>query len=232
MYKSKKIVAVIPARKGSKGVPDKNIKMLNGVPLVEYTIKQAQESTLIDKIIVSTDSEKIVEIAQKHDIEVEGLRPAHLANDTAILYDVLKYEIGHYNLLDNDFEIMVLLQPTSPLRTSRMIEDALMHYVDLGQESAVGVSKVDESPVFMRTIDEKNELMKILDIDSTVRRQDLPDFYKVNGMIYINKVKDILEGFISFNDNISPIIIPKKYAVDIDTLEDFKKVEEMLKKMP
>ncbi|OGO76526.1 MAG: hypothetical protein A2Y23_08045 [Clostridiales bacterium GWB2_37_7] len=231
MYKNKKIVAIIPARKGSKGIPDKNITLLNGIPLVEHTIKQAKNVEIVDKIIVSTDSDEVSAIAKIYDIEVKGLRPNELANDTAILYDVLRYEIKNYDLISNGFEVLVLLQPTSPLRRSYMIENAIINFIDENQESAVSVSEVEEHPIFMRTIDKKNKLLKILDIDSTVRRQELPKYYRVNGMIYINKINDIEDKYISLNDNMNPIIIPKEYAVDIDSYDDLKIAQEAFNKL-
>lgn len=231
MYKDKKIVVIIPARKGSKGIPNKNITLLNGIPLVEHTIKQAKDIKLIDKIIISTDSVEVCEIAKKYNIEVKGLRPTELANDTAVLYDVLQYEINNYNLTDKGYEVIVLLQPTSPLRRRRMIKNALVNFIDRNQESAVSVSEVEEHPIFMRTIDRENKLVKVLKQDSTVRRQDLPLYYKVNGMIYINKINDIVNEYISFNDNISPIIIPSFFDLDVDTMEDLKTAEKRLKKI-
>lgn len=222
MYKNQKIAIIIPARKGSKGIPNKNIVLLNGIPLVEHTIKEAKKIESVDKIIVSTDSEQVCDIARKYDIDVKGLRPAELANDTAVLYDALRYEINKYNLIEDGYDVIILLQPTSPLRRSYMIEESLIKFIDENQESAVSISDVAEHPVFMRTINEENELIKILDVDSTIRRQDLPKYYKVNGMIYINRIKDIANKYMSLNDNKYPIIIPKEYAIDIDTLEDLK----------
>ncbi len=226
MYKNKKIVALIPARKGSKGIPNKNITLLNGIPLIEHTIMQAKDVGIIDRIIISTDSELILEIVEKYNIEIKGLRPSELATDTSTLYDVIKYEIGNYNLVENEYDIIVLLQPTCPLRQSYMIEDALINFIDNNQESAVSVSEVEEHPIFMRTLNEENNLVKILNTDSTVRRQDLPNYYRVNGMIYINRVSDVAHKYISFNDNKFPIIISKEYAVDIDTIEDLKIAQE------
>ncbi len=107
-----------------------------------------------------------------------------------------------------------------------MIEDALINFIDNNQESAVSVSEVEEHPIFMRTLNEENNLVKILNTDSTVRRQDLPNYYRVNGMIYINRVSDVAHKYISFNDNKFPIIISKEYAVDIDTIEDLKIAQE------
>lgn len=225
MYNDKKIAAIIPARKGSKGIPNKNITLLNGIPLIEHTIKEAKKVAIIDKIIVSTDSKEIYDIAKKYHIEIKGLRPKKISNDTAVLYDVIRYEIYNNKLIELGYDVLVLLQPTSPLRRSYMIENSIISFIDENQESAVSVSEVNENPIFMRTINSKNTLVRVLDTDSTIRRQDLPIYYKVNGMIYINRVIDIANKFVSLNDNISPIIIPKDYAIDIDTLEDLKIAE-------
>lgn len=225
MYKEKKIAAIIPARKGSKGIPNKNLILLNGIPLVEHSIRQAKDVNVIDKVIVSTDSEEICKIAENYGIEVRGLRPENLSNDTAILYDVLRYEINKYNLIEDGYDVIVLLQPTSPLRQSSMIESGIINFINENQESAVSVSEVEEHPIFMRTI-RNNELVKVLNIDSTIRRQDLPQYYKVNGMIYINRVDDIINKYISLNDNKYPIIISREYAIDIDTLDDIRKAQE------
>lgn len=229
MYKGKKIAAIIPARKGSKGIPNKNIVEILGVPLIEYSIIQAKESAFIDKIIVSTDSDKILEISKKNGVKVNGLRPEELSNDTAILYDVLKYEIKNHLLIEENYDLIVLLQPTSPLRQSYMIDNAIKSMIDGAHDSAVSVSEVDEHPIYMRTINQEGKLAKVLNIDSTIRRQDLPKFYKVNGMIYINKVSDIIANYVSFNDNITPIIIPKEYDIDIDDMNDLIEAEKRLK---
>lgn len=222
MYKDIKIAAIIPARKGSKGIPNKNIIPLNGVPLIEYTLKEAEKVSIIDKIIVSTDSEEIISISKKYKVDVLGLRPKELSNDTAILYDVLKYEIDNHKLMQLNYDVIVLLQPTSPLRPSYLIEKALKTFINEEQQSALSVSEVDDNPIFFRTINTSNRLEKLLEVESTIRRQDLPKYYKVNGMIYINRLKDIVDGYVSFNDNLHPIITPKEYDIDIDTIEDLK----------
>lgn len=228
MYKNKKIVAIIPARKGSKGVKDKNTKSLMGIPLVVHTIQQVKKANLIDKVIVSTDSEEIFTIAKEYGAEIKGLRPEELSNDTAILYYVLKHEIINHSLDKEGFDIIVLLQPTSPLRQSWMIDDALINFVNKDLLSAVSVSEVWEHPILMRTINQEGNLESLLDINSTVRKQDLPKFYRVNGMIYINRIVDIINNYVSFNDNISPIIISKEYDIDIDTIDDFEEAEKRL----
>ncbi len=228
MYKNVKIAAVIPARKGSKGIPGKNIRKLNGTPLIGYTIKQAMESLYIDTIIVSTDSQEIIDLSRQFGIEVKGLRPEELATDSAIIYDVMKYELLATEISSEDNALAVLLQPTSPLRESWMIDEAIKKFIDEGQVSAVGVSPVEEHPLFMRTIGTDGQLVPLLETDSTVRRQELPSYYKVNGMIYINRVSDILAGYVSFNDNKSPIIIQREFSIELDTMDDWIKAENLI----
>jgi CMP-N-acetylneuraminic acid synthetase len=230
MYKNKKIAAIIPARKGSKGISNKNIINLNGYPLIEYSLKEATKVDIIDKLIVSTDSQEVLKISKKYNIFIKNLRPKNLSDDNAVLYDVIKYEINNNNLIDEGYEIIILLQPTSPLRKSYMIREAIIDFVDSNQISAVSVSEADENPIFMRKINTNNELIKIIDTNSTVRRQDLEKIYKVNGMIYINYIKDIIEKNISLNDNKSPIIIPKEFAIDVDTIEDLQLAEKIIQK--
>jgi CMP-N,N'-diacetyllegionaminic acid synthase len=227
LYKNKKIVAIIPARKGSKGILNKNIRKINGIPLVLYSILQAKKSLLIDKIIVSTDSEKICQIAKKQNIEILSLRPPILSTDDAILYDVIKYEILNYQLVENGFDIIILLQPTSPMRPLSLIDNSVKEFIDGKQKSAVSVSEVAEHPIFMRSI-ENNYLIPIIKFNSTIRRQDLPKFYKINGIIYINYIFDILQGFVSFNDNLSPIIIPNEYNIEIDEEKDLKLIKQRM----
>jgi CMP-N,N'-diacetyllegionaminic acid synthase len=229
MYQGKKIVAVIPARGGSKGIPNKNIIDLNGMPLIAHSITEAVRSSYIDKVIVSTDSTEISEIAQHYRACVNGLRPEELSDDTAIIYDVLRYEIGNHQLMEEGYDILILLQPTSPLRRCDMIDQAITRYVEDNQISAVSVSEVHEHPIFMRTIDENGKLLKVLDVASTIRRQELPKYYRVNGMIYINRITDLVHGYVSLNDNISPIVIPQEYDIDIDTLEDLAEAKKRLK---
>lgn len=231
MFQGIKIAAVIPARKGSKGIPNKNIRPIMGIPLIAHSILQAKNSSLIDKIIVSTDSEEIAQIAEDYGATVKGLRPEEFATDTAIIYDVLKYEIMNHRLKEEGYDLLVLLQPTSPLRQSFMIDQALKDFITKGWESAVSVTEVEQHPIFMRTIDAEGRLEKLLNVSSTVRRQELPKYYRVNGMIYINKLADILHGYVSFNDNKMPIIIPKEYDIDIDELDDLIEAEKRLAKL-
>lgn len=229
MFNDKKFVAVIPARGGSKGIKNKNIVLVQGKPLIQYTIDEAQKSKYLDRVLVSTDSKKIAEVSRKLGAEVLGLRPAHLATDEARTIDVLLYELNRLQEEGSRYDYVVLLQPTQPLRKSWHIDAAIERIVTMNSGSLVSVSKVKEHPILMRTI-EKNKLKRLLNMDSTVRRQDFPEYYKVNGAIYINKIDENLNSKTSLNDNELPYVMDKKFDLDIDTPEDLRRFECILKK--
>lgn len=222
MYKGKRFLAIIPARGGSKGIPKKNIYKINGKPLIYYSIHEALKSNFLDRVIVSTDSEEIAQVSKFYGAEVPFIRPLELATDTSKTIDVLLHAIEQCRNENDNYDYLVLLQPTQPLRKSFHIDKAIKKIVDCHQKSLVSVSKVKEHPILMRTISKEGFLENILNIDSTVRRQDFPDFYKVNGAIYINKIDDSFTSKTSLNDNNFPFIMDEKYDLDIDTFEDIE----------
>lgn len=226
MYLNKKIIAIIPARAGSKGIKNKNIINVVGKPLIQYTIDEAKKSKYIDRIFLSTDSPEIARIGGKLGLKIEHLRPEELASDTSPTIDSVKYSLE--KLKNENFDYVMLLQPTQPLRTVEHIDKSIEKIIPGEIESIVSVSKVSEHPIFIRSINKTGELEPILNVSSTVRRQDLPTYYKVNGAIYINKVEDILNNFVSFNDNKFPYIMEVYEDLDIDTLEDLKKFESLI----
>ena len=228
MYKNFKILAFIPARKGSKGIPNKNIINLAGKPLIQYTFDLVKSIDLFDGCFVSTDSEAIMNISKDYGFFLHDLRPTILGQDKSIIYDVMKYEVETYNL-KVFYDVIVLLQPTSPLRKINTVSEGIKRFLDNNFNSAVGVTNVNENPFFFRTL-EQEKLKKILPFDSTVRRQDLPIFYRINGAIYINFIKDILNGYVSFNDNEYPIFFSNEESIDIDDMNDLKLAEEILRK--
>lgn len=223
-----KILAIIPARGGSKGIKDKNIIDLNGKPLIYHTIDQALKSKLIADVIVSTDSNKIAEISKKLGAKVPFLRPSILASDTAKTIDTVIYTIEQMKKLGKEYDYVVLLQPTQPLRRSYHIDEAIELIIKNRGESLVSVSKVKEHPILMRRIEKNGYMKKLLDINSSIRRQDFPDFYKVNGSIYINKIDENLTNDISLNDNKLAYIMDEKYDLDIDEPNDLYLAKIML----
>lgn len=228
MYKDKRIIAIIPARGGSKGIPGKNIKSLMGKPLIAYSIECALESKYIDRVVVSTDASDIAEVAKTYGAWVPFLRPAKYATDTSKTIDSLIYTIDTLREQGDEFDYLVLLQPTQPIRTAPQLDEAIELTIDNNYPSLVSVCPVCEHPILMRTITNDGSLKNLLNISSTVRRQDFPNVYKVNGSIYINQLNDSFNSNTSLNDNLYPYVMTAKESIDIDTIEDFAKAEEYI----
>lgn len=222
MYKNKTFIAVIPARGGSKGIPRKNIIDVAGKPLIAYTIETALASRYLDRVIVSTDDVEIAEVSKQYGAEVPFLRPAHLATDEAKTIDTIMDTLERIN---GTYDYVVLLQPTQPLRTTQQIDDAIQQVVEKDQSSLVSVEEVTEHPILYRTMTKEGELLPLLHQNSTVRRQDFEPYYKVNGLIYINKISDLTSDT-SLNDNVYAFLTHP--VIDIDTREDLKKLKEQL----
>lgn len=229
MFHDKKIIAIIPARGGSKGIPNKNIVDVNGNPLIVYTINAAKESQYIDRIYVSTDSTEIADVCCANGVEVESLRPQYLATDEAKTLDTLKYTLNLLQSQNEYYDYVILLQPTQPLRSYVHIDEAIELISVHENPSIISVSEVEDHPIFIRRINETGELESLLQTSSTVRRQDLPAYYKVNGAIYINAVSDIIKQDTSLNDNKIPYVMGRQYDLDIDRLEDLERLRWLLK---
>lgn len=224
MFNTHRILAFVPARGGSKGIPNKNIIHLGGEPLIAYAIKASRASMYIDDIIVSTDDLAIAEVALAYGAEVPFLRPSNLAEDRSEIIEAVLHALDFLRKIGRTYDAIVLLQPTQPLRTSLHIDKAIEDFYEQGEKPLVSVSPVSSSPILTRSIGKNGELVPVLNRDSTVRRQDMPVYFYVNGCIYINKV-DTLTHKTSFNDNPLPYIMAKQYAVDIDEPEDLELAE-------
>ena len=227
MYKGKKILGLIPARGGSKGIPHKNIIDLCGKPLISYTIEAGLDSKYIDYLIVSTDSQKIAETSEKAGAEVPFMRPAELASDTAKTVDAVVHAIKTLKEKGQEFDTLVLLQPTQPLRTADDIDKSIEIYAEHDCNPLASVSLVDDHPLLIRSISE-DKLTPLLNESSTCRRQDMPLYYRINGCIYINEINSISEKT-SFNDNPVPYIMEPSHSIDIDELRDLAVAEYYLK---
>ncbi len=217
MYNEKNIIAMIPARAGSKGIINKNLVDLNGKPLIQYTIEVAKQSKYIDQVLVSTDGEEIAQISESLGAYVPFLRPEELANDTSKTIDAIYYTKIELIKRGEYFDSIVLLQPTSPSRTLDELDEAIEKYYQYNK-NLVSVSEAKEHPIMMRTINEQEELIPMLEMKSDVRRQEFSKYYIVDGSIYINDF-DALTDRTSFNDNPLPFI-SRNLHIDIDTLED------------
>ena len=226
MYHDKRILAIIPARGGSKGIPHKNITNLCGKPLIAYTIEAAKQSEYIDTVIVSTDDVDIQRISEEYGASVPFLRDAKIASDEATTISVIVDAVERLKEKEQIFDAVVLLQPTSPLRTTEEIDVAIDVFFQNEMKGVVSVNVAEVSPFLLRTI-KGSQLQRIISENSTIRRQDMPTYYEVNGAIYINAISDIKES-LSFNDNPIPYIMSCERSVDIDTWDDLEKAKYYL----
>ncbi|WP_036608815.1 acylneuraminate cytidylyltransferase family protein [Oribacterium sp. P6A1] len=229
MFADKKILALIPARGGSKGIKNKNIVDLCGKPLIAHTIASAKKSSYIDRVIISTDSVDIARVSKDYGAEVPFMRPDELASDIARTVDVVMHAVKYFLDIGDLFDVLILLQPTQPLRTETDIDGAIELFFEKGEKGLVSVSPVDDNPILIRTIGDNGELKGILEMNSTCRRQDMPSYYKVNGCIYINRVEDLTRQT-SFNDNPIGYVMESSHSVDIDEPKDLVMAEFFLRK--
>ncbi|MDF2803979.1 MAG: acylneuraminate cytidylyltransferase [Anaerocolumna sp.] len=225
-----KNLAIIPARSGSKGLENKNIKLLNGRPLLTYSIEAAKKSGLFDEIIVSTDSEEYAKIAKEWGASVPFLRSGKLASDTASSWDVVKDTIRRYQEIGIEFDTVALLQPTSPLRTA---EDIIHGYEKMKKENAntiVAVSEMDHSPLWTNTLPEDGSLTNFINQGIiNVPRQSLPTYYQINGALYIIKTGYLMSTENIYSDKSFATIMVKEHSIDIDDKMDFIIAEALIR---
>ena len=225
-----KILYLIPARAGSKGLPGKNTKMLGDKPLIAYSINFAINNVKEgDEICISTNDERVLDLATKLGLEVPFVRPEELASDTAKSYDVIMHAINYYENNNKHFDLVLLLQPTSPFRSQEDFKKLIESYED-HIEMVVSVKESKENPYF--TLFEENEhgfLDKSKKGDFH-RRQDSPQVFAFNGSMYLMKVSALKDKSISEFKRIKKIIMPEERSIDIDTLADWALAEFYLEK--
>lgn len=227
MFENSRILALIPARGGSKGIKNKNIIPVAGKPLIAYSIDAALHSKYVDDIVVTTDSQIIADVAKEYGARVPFLRPDYLASDTAKTIDAVIHAVDELKNQGHSYDVLLLLQPTQPLRTSEDIDAAIELFYQNNQKATVSVSPVDDHPLLIRTVSSDGCLTNLLNTGSTCRRQDMPDYYRVNGCIYLNKISEV-DKDLSFNDNKLAYIMPRERAVDIDEPKDLLLAEYYL----
>ena len=217
MVAGKRVLAVVPARGGSKRIKQKNLQDLGGIPLIAHTIIAAQKCAYIDKLLVSSDDAEILAIAQRYGCVIDK-RKNELATDEAHTIDVLRDVLNRYD----NFDILVTLQPTSPLRTTENITEALDFYVEKNSDAVISVCEVNHPPHWSNTLDETLKMDNFISPSvKKMRSQDLGNYYKLNGAIYVNKVSRIAEEpSLFFEENSHAYIMERKLSVDIDTLDD------------
>ena len=226
-----KILGIIPARGGSKGIPQKNIRLLNGKPLISYTINSAKASRQIDKVIVSTDNSKIANISKKLGAEVPFIRPKSISKDSSSTLDVIKHALDYLEKNENYVpDIVILLQPTSPLRTTKKIDQSIQLLRNSNSDSVLSVYVPHSHPY--RAFWIKNGFLKPFknNFQSYSRRQLHPSLYSPTGEIYVFWNKTLKKFDSIYGKKIKPIL-PRKddIIIDIDTIEDLFFTEMFLK---
>ena len=228
MYKGKKILAIIPARGGSKRLPRKNILDLAGKPLMAWSIEAAKGSKYIDRVILSSDDEEIIKVAKEWGCDVPFTRPKELAQDTTRSINVVTHAI---KALTESYNDVILLQPTSPLRTSEDIDSAIEQFYAKDASSLIGVCEVEHSPLWSNTLDESMSMDNFLDDKyNNARSQDLPTYYRINGAFYMSRVESVIKNETFFvKKGIYGFLMSQEHSVDIDTKLDFIIAEAVLK---
>lgn len=218
-------LAVIPARGGSKGVPRKNIKELAGKPLIAWTIEEAKKSKFIDRIILSSEDAEIIEVAKQYGCDVPFTRPVELAQDETPGIAPILHAIEQCP----DYDFVVLLQPTSPLRTVEDIDGAIETLFEKEADFCVSVSEPDQSPYWMYNLDVKGMMNLVIKQDNfALSRQDLPKVYSLNGAVYVANTEQLKVTKSFLTDYTAGYVMSRKHSVDIDTEEDFFHCQQML----
>jgi len=227
VYKNKTFLAIIPARGGSKRLLRKNILDLNGKPLIAYSIEAGLKSKYIDKVIVSSDDDEILEVSKKYGAQLIK-RPEVLASDTATTFDALKHTIDNIE----KYDYILLLQATSPLRNEKHIDEAIELLELKKADAIVSVCEMDHSPLWSNTLPKDNSMTGFLkDEVKNKRSQDLERHYRLNGAIYICKTDKLLEDKTFFlKDKIFAYKMNRESSIDIDEEIDFKMAEVLMVK--
>lgn len=223
------MIAIIPARGGSKGLPGKNIRPLNGKPLIAYAVEAGLKSKYIDRVIVSTEDEEIARIAVQYGAELPFMRPAELASDTAMAVDTYIYTI---NRLEKEggkpIDSFVVLQPTSPLRIAEDIDGAVELFMQKDADSVVSYCKEDHPITWHKYLDEEGRFVDIFET-TLQNRQDFRVSYYPNGAVYVFKTSIIRERKY-FTDKSYAYVMPRNRSIDIDHIEDFEFAEFLLRR--
>jgi CMP-N,N'-diacetyllegionaminic acid synthase len=224
------MIAIIPARSGSKGLPGKNIKLLNGKPLIAHTIEAAKKSKYINRIIVSTNDQEIADISKKNGADVPFLRPENLAADNSLAIDNYIFTINKIEQHENiSIENFIVLQPTSPLRNNIDIDKAIELFFSKNADSIISYTK-EEHPVFWHKKINKDLSFCNVFQDELLNRQDFEETYFPNGAIYIFS-KNLILNRKYYSDKSYAYIMPRERSIDIDTLDDFLYAEFLLSKL-
>lgn len=224
-----KILGIIPARGGSKGIPGKNIRLLNGKPLIQYAVEAAQRSGLVDRLILTTDSAEIAATGRDLGIEVPFIRPPHLAQDDTPMLPVIEHTLLFVEAQGWQPDIILLLQPTAPLRQAEHIQQAIKKLVDEKCDSVVSVVEVPRHyvPDFVLRL-EDGRLKPFLDTPLVTRRQDARPAYSRDGTIYAFWRHVLINKHSIYGDDCRPILIPEEQSCNLDTVSDWQDAEKKI----
>lgn len=227
MIEGRKVLGIIPARGGSKGLPGKNIIPLAGEPLISWTIKAASKSRFLDHLVLSSDDEQIIKVAKECGVDVPFIRPEHLSTDSASSIDVILHALEYCP----DYDIFVLLQPTSPLRTVIDLDDAIKKMVALNAPCCVSLCASEKSPYISYKINDNKKISPLMsDIQTkTNNRQDLPRTYYLNGAVYVAYVDWFQMNRSFLTTETIGYVMPRERSVDIDDSIDLIVAETILK---
>lgn len=225
-----KNLAIIPARSGSKGLQDKNIRLLNGKPLMAYTIEAAIVSQIFDKVMVSTDSIMYAEVAKEYGAEVPFLRSKRNSDDEANSWDVVKEVLSMYGAMGENFDSVCLLQPTSPMRTWQDILSAYEIFQEKATVSVVSVCEMSHSPLWCNTLSDECSMEDFIRPEVNIQRQKLQKYYRLNGAIYMAYVEALKDDANLYRKGSFAYVMRGDRSIDIDTELDFLYVELIMKK--
>lgn len=224
-----KKIAIIPARSGSKGLPDKNIRELNGKPLLAYSIDAAIDSGIYDCVHVSTDSYFYAEIARDYGAEVPFLRSYETSSDQADSWSVVKEVLQKYEEKGQCFDLITLLQPTSPLRDAKDILGAYSTFIDKNADAVVSVCEMEHSPLWSNTLPDDLSMDGFVRTGRNTQRQKLQQYYRLNGSIYMVKKTFLMEDSNIYRKGCYAFVMDRNHSVDIDNLMDFEMAEFIIK---
>ncbi len=226
MIEGKSILAIIPARGGSKGIPKKNVRLLAGKPLIAWTIEEAKKSKYLDRVIVSSDDDEIISVSKMFKCEVPFRRPVELAGDSSTSVEVIDHAL---KTLDREYDFFILLQLTSPLRTTEHIDEAIELCVSSKAKGCVSVSEVTKPIQWTYTLNFSRFIKPIINKD-VQRRQDADKQYYLNGSIYISETEHFHKTHSLINANTIGYLMDKESSIDIDDMADFNIAEYLMLK--
>ncbi|GED67587.1 hypothetical protein BRE01_12890 [Brevibacillus reuszeri] len=225
MIQNKSVLAIIPARGGSKGVPRKNLRNLSGKPLIAWTIEAAKKSSYIDRLVVSTDDEEIADVARQWGCEVPFFRPEELAQDNTPGIE----PILHAMSVLHGYDYVMLLQPTSPLRNTGDIDGCIEQCLSQKANACISVTLTDKSPYWMYHLSEEKCIKPVLSSEQPVlRRQDTPDVFVLNGAVYVARSSWLQKTRSFLHEETIGFAMPKERSLDIDSHYDFIVAEAIL----